>query len=401
MNKKVYFCECGEKHRLLTKQIVVKEHCFNDLIEDVLNEGNSFIVFNACENLFFLNELKLMLIKNQKKVKVFNLIRMEPKTFLVDRLQSCGKETIIAIGDEKLISIAKYYAYMWECEIIIFPVGEFLDYTFSKFARLNNGVCFDFYVTKEPKKIYVDTSINLYNSLHKLYIFSKYIAIFDNVVAKNVYKIKCCDKANNYLKKILKNYINFKCEHKNEMNKKNIWTLIRLGQGISFFSQTKMFFGGDKAIVDMLQIVVGNIDFLSAELISLRIIEKQYSIFYKEFPTKTNVYLENNIKKIADLIKISYVDVVKNLAPSECIFGKESIFQNFNIYFPYLKAVCKKCLLKVHYAIEKANGKDVCIKDFNLTKDKITSCFCLAPNIYKQPCSLHLFLAFGYLKLIE
>lgn len=391
-------CECDSVHNVKTKNIIVKEKCILDLIQCLeQSKYENILIFYSLSEVLFVEKIKESLTDLNKTVNFINLQKIEAQVNLVNNIEDKGQDVVLAIGDERLISLAKYYAYMYDNQIIIYPIGEFLDFSFSKYARLNDGVFYDFYLTTEPEYIFVDTSLNKYNELQTNYISSKYIALFDFIVRECVYKYKVCNKIKTFLKKSLLDYVKFKTNNKHSLNIKNIWLMIRLGQAMSFFSQTKSFFGGDKAIVDILQSQFKNMSYLEAEFISLRLINNLYSCFFKSHPTKNSVNLNLHLKNITELLRISPVMAIGKMAPSEYIVGNNLVFSNFSNYFPYLKSVFFKCQTKIYSIKSRIQTKYTILQKFKISHKRLEKSFALAPCIYHVPCSLHLFSAFGYL----
>ncbi len=391
-------CECGKVHLIETKNITVSKDAFEQLLSTLkdLKDINNIAVFNSIEDCFYVKKLCEFLKDKKINITVVNMPNCLASISEVQNIESNNYDYIVAIGSEQIISVAKYYSYMYDIKLVIFPIGNFTDWTFSKFARLYDGVTCDFYLTNEPLYIYVSSQINQYNSLQTNYIASKYIALFDCVVRENVYRVNICPRAKDFLKQTLNGYISAGTD-KNKSNLKNIWTLIRLGQGMSFYSETKLFFGGDKAIVDILQAQIKSSDFLEMETIALKLIMNLYSCFYKKYPSRYDVNLNKHIKLLSTLINVSQVMVIKRLTDSNLILGNDSIYSRFSNYFHYIKKVFDNCKSKI-YKIQSTVIIDInIIKKFKLSHKRIEQSFALASSFCYTPCSLHLFSAFGYL----
>lgn len=397
-NNQHIICECGKHHNINTKVIVVKENCFSVLISELKKSKFDKILF------FYLNledDVKNILIKELESVGknfiFYKLSKNHTKTSDVESFQDMGQDLVVAIGNETVISIAKYYAYMFANEVYIFPIGEFLDFSFSKFSRLKSGMFYDFYLVSEPSKIFVDISLNKYNELQTIYIMSKFIAYFDLVVREFVFKQSVCNKLKEYISKCLNKYINQKADNQHSINIKNIWLLIRLGQAMSYFSETKNFFGGDKAIVDLLQAKHKAIEFLESETIAFKLVFNSYSYFYKTYPTKSVCDINLKIKRLENFLNISTISVFERLVKSELIIGDNVIFANFNNYFHYLKNLFKNCQSKIFFLKNRIQIKYYVVEKYGITPKQIESCFALSSNLYDTPCSMHLMSIFGYL----
>jgi len=390
-------CCCGRIHSVKTKSIVVSSHAFSQLVKCIIEDNyKKVLILNSIEDLSYVEKLKKEIRGNDIEINVINLPKCNASTYVAEKIEDKLQELVVALGGEELISVAKYYAYMYECDLYIFPVSNFVDFTFSKYSRLFDGVQYNFYQTLEPSRIFVSTIINNYNFLHTYYISSKYIAIFDNVLALNVYQSEMCERAKNYLKDTLKDY-SVDIKSRQLLNERNIWTLVRIGQAMSFYSETKPFFGGDKAIVDLLGAQVHSADYLKLETIALKLIINLYSCFFKSYPTKANVNLNKHIMAISDLLKISSTEIIKRISNSELLTGSDIIFKRFNNFYPYLKGVLSKCLTRIFSIHSRIDSFKNIIKIYNLSQKRIEKTFALSSCFFNKPCALHLFSAFGYL----
>ncbi len=265
-------CECGKLHQVETKNIVVGTRVFDALLESVKASGyKKILVFNSLENTELIYKLKQKFSKDFK-LDIVYLAKCNATLLNAEHLEDKGQELVVAMGSEELISLAKYFAYAYENELFIYPVGNFTDFTFSKYSRLYDGVQFNFYQTASPTQIFVSVEDNPFSVYQSYYISSKYIALFDDMVGEYVYESKICDRLKAFIKNSLTQYIKYKPQNSIDLNYKNIWMLIRLGQAMSFYGETKAFFGGEKGMVDLMQSLKYGSDFLELSTLSLKLI---------------------------------------------------------------------------------------------------------------------------------
>ena len=166
---------------------------------------------------------------------------------------------------------------------------------------------------------------------------------------------------------------------------------------MTFYGQTKVFFGGDKAISDMINAQLPALEYLELETLSLKIIVNMYSCFFKDFPTKNNVNINMHIQEVCRLLKISPIEAMKRFVNSELIVGSGLIESRLNNYFPYLKGVLSNCLSKIFMLQSGLKINFNVIKKHEITAKRIETSFALASCLFTKPCALHLFSAFGYL----
>jgi len=216
--------------------------------------------------------------------------------------------------------------------------------------------------------------------------------LFDIVIKELVYKERVCKKAKEYFKQTLNLF------YKNKVSKKNnIWCLIRIGQGMSFYSQTKIFFGGDKSIADLLQAQVKNSCFLELQFVGFKMVLNLYSCFFKNYPNKYNSNLNKHIKILSSLLNVSQILVIQKLAPSEMIIGNNNLLVNFSNYYHYLKQVLENCKKNI-YKIQSSLLIDVnFIKKYKLTYKRLEQSFAVAASLSNNYSTMHLLSAFGYL----
>jgi len=400
MEKCVKKCDCGLVHEIKTEKILIKNNCFDLFVNEiVLLKNKKTLILASAESCRFANMLCDELFKKGKSFNVINFNNIEQTKVFACNIKNYKQDVVVAMGNEQLISVAKYYSYINECELIIFPVGEFLDFTFSKFARISDGCFYDFYDTVEPKQIFIDTKLNVYNALLNSYISSKYIAIFDNVVRECVYKRNGCERCKLFLKTELKKLYELQKKSQKTTKEKSFWFLVRLGLAMTFFNETYSFFGGDKAVVDLLQAYNKETSFLNAEYISLKIIINAYKGFYKICAIKGVTNINKHLKNLERLLNVSSTKVLTRFVSSDYFHGNNSVNARYNNYYPYLKMVLQKCLKKIDLT-QKENYRGFEISMKQISKEKLRCVFASAPCVYPYVNLLHVILSYGYLDFI-
>lgn len=389
-------CVCGKKHFLRTTNIVVKPDAFLELI-DTINKSDYKHILVLCNND---NDLAINLKQSINSSKTLSIIFMPNASAtlaLCDKLEDKGQDLVVAIGSDELISIAKYYSYCYQSDLFIFPIYNFTDYTFSCFSRLFDGVVFDFYKAKEPKEIYVCTVVNKYNVFQSHYIASKYIAKIDNEIASLVFKTEHCPRLIDNFNSILDEYKNFKKASMSDQNIKNIWTLIRLGQSMSFFEQTKYFFGGEKALVDLLNTKRINSDFLELSSFASKIIVNAYCNFFKTTPAKGSYNINKHIASLSEFLNVKPSEVIKRLAPSNLLCGDSEIFARFNNYYPYISRQINLEFANLFYLQSSLSITTNVLAKNRLDAMLIEKSVGLSADLLYKPTGLHLICMYGYL----
>jgi len=398
-NLKEYECECGCVHRIKTKKIIVDNDAYQKLLEELKYcDQTKILIFSSLKDSFLIDKLSLELSKVNKNVERVVLVDCNATIMVAEQIKNLDCGLVVALGTEPLISVAKYYSYMINSGLYIFPIGNFCDYTFSKFARLFDGVEYAFYSTVEPEKVFVSTAINKYNQYQTSFIMSKQLSFFDSVVSELVFNQKVCEKAKEYFKTTLDDY-KF-CNDEKQMNLKNIWTLIRIGLAISFFDQTKCFYGGELAITNLLQAQNISADFLEINTISTKFVFNLYSCFFKKFPKQNDVNINKQIAGLSMLLNVSSLEVIKRIVGSEFLVGEDMILNRFSNYYHYLKQILKKCIQKMFRIKSNISLTTNISKKYNFTAKRLEKTFALSHTLFIKPCCLHLFSAFGYMDIL-
>lgn len=381
-------CECGAKHEKSIEKVVICDDAHLLLQEKLQKIDKKILVICEKDN--------FSLAQNLFKNCSFLCLDVEPSTDFAESIQPKDEELVVAFGNESLISVCKYFCLSFSLPLCAVIVGECLDFTFSTFARLYDGVQFSFYHTPIIKEIYYPLSLNKYDCIYDNYIASKFIAYFDNVVGKLVYKQKPCEKLEKFFKNALLSY-NFE-PLMNEEDKlyKCISFLSKIGQGMAYFNQTKYFFGGERAVTEILAMFRKKASYLQLNYVSLKLLINCYSCFYSAFPFDGMGNITKQINELTKILNICPTEVMSRLAPSELLF-ENNIKQTFSGYFPYLKGVLDKCLKKAFLITSGLNINIKLQKSLNLDAKTIEKSLALSSVLYSKPCSLHLMFVFGYL----
>ncbi len=402
MDKYFIDCECGETYYLSCENIVVSDDAFNKMTEKIVSSNyKSVLIFYSLNDVCLLNMIEKELNIYNVNFSVINMPNCLAELDLIENLENKDQNLVVAIGSDEIISIAKYFSYCYENDLLIFPVGNFTDYTFSKYARIYDGFSFVFYETVAPKGIYVCCKTNGLNPLQTLYISSKILVLFEKEFNEHINKIIYCDKLKEYFYKTLNEYVDNSINTLN-LNLLNIWTLIRLGQGMTFFSQTKYFFGAEKALTDVLQSCSLSADFLELNSFSQRVVQNTYSCFFKNIPKEFEFNMNKHIEKLSVIYNVSSSEVIKRFVKSDFVIltkQKKQVFYNYYYHFrKNLKDKIEKCFL----ITANTNLNENYISKYNFNSEQIKNLLAVCVDTYSVQTPMHTILSFGYLdKLFE
>ena len=401
--EKTVVCECGDTHILPPTQIVVSDDAFNALLKTISEtEFKHILVFYGLSNDELSEKFKQCECVKDKELSFVILPNLIATTALADQIEDKGQDVVVAIGGEEVISMAKYYAYSFSNPVFIFPVGQFLDFTFSKFARLYDGVTFDFYASQSPEGIFVDTSLNKYNQYQSYYLSSKYISVFDNQMSGLVFGNQFCQRMVDFYNDALEKYACKFSKSLWESNINNIWTMIRIGQAMTFFNQSKFFFGGDRAVVEMLNALKPSASFLELETVALKLILNSYDCFLQDANCNAGFNLNKQINFLCKTLKVSVSQIMKKLASNLIISPTKEIVNSFGSYQPYLFGCFKNLAGQIFKIHSNLALKDNVLKKYEFNAMCIENAFALSPYLFDKPTLLHLIGNFGYLdKLLD
>lgn len=395
MEKSDKICSCGKVHENQTEFVFVGENADLRLVDFVKKKSfENVILFSDDKKKS--EELSVLFEKNQIKTQVMLISFCKPFEFFARKLESKDADVLVAVGSEELVSVAKYFSFSNQIDLIVFPEGNFTDWTFSSFARLHDGVQFCFYRTSSPLAIFVEEEKRP-NNFQTYYVSSKFLVLFDKEFERLVFKKDNCENMQNFFKKTLKNYLTIDAS----LSSKNVWTLIRLGMAMSFFGETKYFFGGDKLVCDILQsICLG--DFLELETIALKLAINSYATFLSCSRNQGVANLNFQIKKISELLKIPATEVIKRLGDNSILMPQKEIWMRFCSFQPYLKKHFDKMASKMFKIQTSFFLDENIVKKNNLNGEKILHAFGVSASFGKVPTLLGLIEACGYLdKLFE
>lgn len=390
-------CVCGKIHKLLTKEIFVGKNAIEKLLSFVKESGfEKILVFNEDKNQS--DFLFSMFEENKIKAEIMTIENVKPTEFFAKNIEPKDVDVVVAVGREELISVAKYFAFSLGLDLIAFPKGNFVDWTFSSFSRLFDGVQFCFYGTTSPIAIFVEEE-NKANDYQTNYIASKFFTQFDKEFEKLVFRSEHCCRMQDFLNKTLKDY--FWGNENQSLFLKNVWTLVRLGQAMTFFGETKYFFGGDKAICDMLQSLHCG-DFLELESLALKLAMNSYAVFLKNSQNYNVMNLNLQIKEASTLLKVSSTEVIRRLCDNKILMPNKEVCSRFCNFQPYLKKYFEKTISKM-FKIQTSFclSENVVLKN-HLNGEKILHAFAVSASFGKVPTLLSMIEAYGFMdKLLE
>ena len=245
-------CECGCVHELFSMHVYFND--FDALIKELENEDLKVI------RLFISEDIE----KCERVVQIIKLLSdagfeilktiikcNHAETIKANSIQYEGEEYILSIGNSNLFEMVKYYAYSVNVNFSLILNNEFYDYTFSKFARLYDGLNFNFYSCSAPQSIIFFNedfkSVDYYKMI--LYFKAKNIVLFENLLTEKYETLNVCRKINSKIRKILK------LSDKIIDVKDILHCCVFLGRAMSFFNCTKGFFGAEIEIANQLEII--------------------------------------------------------------------------------------------------------------------------------------------------
>lgn len=389
-------CDCEEEHYLQTQKIIVGKNAEEKLIDSLCFGKHNKILIVADNDYSFLGNI-LQKVKMQHKEINKVIINEKAKICIAETLQDYGQELVVAVGGEELVSICKYYSFSLGCQLIVVAFDNYIDITFSKFARLFDGVLFDIYVTECPIEIYVFEQKTDFVNLQTYYITGKYISLFDNIVAEMVFKKTICQRMKNFLKQTLSNYVNKKPQTKIQKWRTNTWVLIRLGQAMSFYNQTRGFCGGDYQLASLMQSQCVSADFLELYTIALKLNVNSYTSFFDNYTFGREVNVNKHIDAVSKLLKISPTEALRRIDGASLIIDNKEITKVANNYIPYIKTVLKKCLNKMFFVTSTINHPVNVLKKYKFDAYRVQKSFALTPCLFASPTTLHLIAGFGFM----
>ena len=159
-------CDCGNVHKL--SSMMVWRNSTNELVEYILQRNFKRIrVFvekqfsKLIEIVDFVQTLKI----NHLTVVLTKMETFSAEVVRASNIEYLGEDFVVACGAYKLIDVAKYYCKALGLNLGCVMVGECFDFTFSKFARLYDGITYCFYDTVAPLCVVYFDNLQLKYSL--------------------------------------------------------------------------------------------------------------------------------------------------------------------------------------------------------------------------------------------
>ena len=166
---------------------------------------------------------------------------------------------------------------------------------------------------------------------------------------------------------------------------------------MTFFNQSKFFFGADKGVVDILNALKPSCDYLETETIALKLIINSYDCFLQNNNYKADFNLNKHINQLGCLLKVPSSYIIKNLASSEYLGVKNEVINLFESYQPYLYGCFKNLASQIFKIQAGLVLKENILKKYGFTAKDIEKCFAVSTCLHDRATLLHLIGAFGYL----
>ena len=290
-------CECGAEHVLRKFELFENITSFVNLL---LKLNVKFVRLFASDYLkksIFIDQLIFILNKHSISLKIDFLKVNYAEVVFAKSIKHSGEDYVVVFGESDVIDIVKYYAASESLNYSIISAGEFFDFTFSKFARLYDGVSFCFYRCNEPDGLIISDDFLQLVDLDKIkqYFLIKSMANFENNIYEKVFDGKYCSKIKNKIEKILKMSL--------KINKKRDILLISIyvGRLMSFFDCTFYFYGAEIDLANIIQVKTKD-SFLNCYLFSHNAISMLYKICVSRNLKWRNFDLNRRIGKIKKVL---------------------------------------------------------------------------------------------------
>ena len=231
---------------------------------------------------------------------------------------------------------------------------EFYDFTFSKFARLYDGITFSFYMVSSPEFVfYMFKNLSLIDLKSCVeYLHYKKLALFENQLNETLEVDKICSKVTKNIKKVL----NKNLQNINNQNILNIF--IYLGQAMSFFGSTKGFFSSEIELANILEVLQKK-DFLSCYIVAGKVVSQLYLLTLNSNIKVHNLNLNNRILNIKEIIKLPLSKCIRLIKKQK----------NSTHLLKYIRIVDALKYSLMNILDEEMKGcENICISSENLTK---------------------------------
>lgn len=390
-------CECGKCHKVSIKEISVGDRVFDDFLVNLEKRKCKKILLVSDDDYDILEKICLEI--NKRKICFCKIVFKKIKASIMssDLIDDYGQDLVIAVGGEELISVLKYYSYSLCCSIIIFAFNNFIDFTFSRFSRLYDGVLFNVYETQCPEEIYVPSQSFKYSILQSYYLASKHFAVFDNILEELIYNVGGCKRQKDFFKQTMNEYMKKKGDDDRCIWINNTWALIRIGLAMSFFGKTTGFYGGEYLFATLMQAQCKGADFLELMTVSQKLIINTYATFLNYPQAFQSVNLNKHIQKLSKLLKTSPTETLNRIVGAKFVLFDREIINRVQNYIPYLKEVFKKCSKSFFVITTSINEPLNVLKKYRFDGKRVENTFALTPVVSQKVTTLHLMACFGYM----
>lgn len=370
-------CGCGKVHSL--SSINFLENNLSELIiylkENNIKNVRLFSESNLIDDEIISN-LKNCLFQQKINLIVTTINIKHAEIFKVNNIAYENEEYLIIYGNQPIIDLIKYYAYITGVGYSFILYKVFYDFTFSKFARLYDGEFFHFYSVTSPEFIvfYEKNDIELNNAIE--YLYNKKIAIFENLLLDKFEYEKQCDKINYKLKQLSEKISNI------TKTRDVLYLLIFIGKMMSFYDETAGFFGAEIDVANALEIITKK-DFMECYIVACSVIRRTYCIALN---SNLNILGFNINRRIGKLNKILNLPTSKILQFVKKPMINKSISKNVRI----VKALKYMLLGIIEY-------ENYC-QEVYINKNKIEKSIYIAPEFSIRYTFLNLIRDIGYLE---
>ncbi|MBQ9790053.1 MAG: hypothetical protein IJW24_00475 [Clostridia bacterium] len=295
-------CECGCEHVL--DPMCVEQNTIEKFKENLCQSRTKsvrvFLNRKFMKNSIIMNvidEIRELGVVVDEEVLFFDFAQEISASSIVFK----GEEYVVVAGDFKDIDVIKYYCKSIGLDLCVIVVDDFLDFSFSKYSRLYDGITYCFYRTVAPKHVICFDELLNSNSLKiKKYLELKSLAYFENALAGYSEPNMICKKINSKLMKAIK----FSKAIKKVGNA--FFLCVFLGRAMSFFGGTKNFFGAEMDVCGILEVKTKK-SFFECYLLSSELMLEVYATALKNNLKLLNFDLNTRIDNIKRVLKLSAI----------------------------------------------------------------------------------------------
>ena len=369
-------CQCGKTHVLDT---IIRYSCKLSALFEFVHKYNTKSVFVIYQpNYLSMEIIHTIKILKSEKIKVVAKKYCHKHAELIFSSTCVQKaELIIAVGDGNLFEFAKYHSSMIHSKLAFVVKGCFFDYSFSKFARVYDGISFDFYVCRPPDIVIYACRNNVNKNEIKQYLLCKNLAIFENFKVVCTSQDKCCNEIN---ENILYLYNKVKNKHATLFELFNI--CLKISTLMNFYGGTQYFYGAEMAMSGFVEMLCGK-SFFDSYINAWRVVNLCYFSALESKLVKHNFNLNDRVQNISRILNVP-------LHKSYYIIKKATSDSDNNKHAGYMRAL--------KYYLENYLVVDELLINKNIMGSKILDALYVTPEF----CSSHLFINtirdFGYLE---